>query len=209
MVRRRLLIITLVVMGITVVAGGASICYLRFVLLKDMEDQLKGLENQIKQAKLKRSELPDLEKRLLSSRRRYEVLQNALPILDENEYDSLISTVEEMKKASGVTILGTKFSIPKAVPRAKVKPLPPGVQKAQFTFKVQGDFFQLLHFLSLIDNHQRFLEVARLKIGIAKGKELPKGSCKMSLDIFAYNYKAPLKKITPVEGFTGKTTPLD
>jgi len=106
---------------------------------------------------------------------------------DEEGLNDLVRSLQEFSEQSGVKIR----SLRRAAPRGSAKP-GGDLRGVSYTLELEGDAFELLSFLDLVETHDRFLRVPRLEIDAARRQELmvgPHRTHSIRLDVETYVFE--------------------
>jgi Tfp pilus assembly protein PilO len=143
-----------------------------------------------------------LEREVIVLRELSEVMKGILP--DNDDVNNLVRTFQRFAEDSGVRISGLKR---KNANEGK------GQSKADFdkiayTLSLEGDAFQYMDFLDLIESHSRFMKVPTFRISAAQRTEMEKEgvpSHKVQVDVETYVYE-PQKdaKEVRIDGYERK-----
>lgn len=141
-----------------------------------------------------------LEREVIVLRELSEVMKGMLP--DDNDVNNLVRTLQKFSEESGVRISGLKK---KSIDNRKDKN---DFDKVGYTLSLEGDAFQFLDFLDLLESHSRFMKVPTFRIVAAQRNQLEKEgvpSHKVSIDVETYVYE-PKKdqKDVKIDGFERK-----
>jgi Tfp pilus assembly protein PilO len=142
-----------------------------------------------------------LEREVIVLRELSEVMKGILP--DTDDVNNLVRTLQRFSEESGVRISGLK----KKVENANRKDTG-DFTKVAYTLSLEGDAFQYLDFLDLIEGHSRFMRVPGFRISAANRNELEKEGVpahKVTVDVETYVYE-PQKDVkrVPIDGYDRK-----
>ncbi len=112
------------------------------------------------QARLART--PALEQDVLVFREISGRMAAILP--DEEGLNDLVRSLQEFSEDSGVNIR----SLRRATPRGGAAKQVGDFREVSYTLELEGDAFELLAFLDLVERHDRFLRVPRLEVDAAR-----------------------------------------
>lgn len=204
------LIITLAVLALILVAGGAGIYYLQFVVLEEKELELAGLEQQVQAATNKKNQIPSLKAQKAALDTKLTDLQPKIPYLDRDEYDRFADLLDEIRQHAGVTVSRGAWQTAAGASRTNV---PPSMHRVVYELSVAGGFYQLLRYINLLEQKKRHIQVSA--IAVAKGgggSEQKKGSFtrELKIQLTSYTYRQPDEMIlpTPPEEQIGQSTEI-
>jgi Tfp pilus assembly protein PilO len=142
-----------------------------------------------------------LEREVIVLRELTEVMKGILP--DTNDVNNLVRTLQRFSDESGVRIAGLKKKAESTSKRDKTD-----FEKVAYTLSLEGDAFQYLDFLDLIESHSRFMRVPNFRLTAANRTDLEKEgvpSHKVSIDVetFVYEPQKDQKAVT-IDGYDRK-----
>lgn len=142
-----------------------------------------------------------LEREVIVLRELTEVMKGILP--DNDDVNNLVRTLQRFSDESGVRIAGLKKKTDAGKKKDKSD-----FDKVGYTLSLEGDAFQFLDFLDLLESHSRFMRVPSFRITAAQRSELEKEgvpSHKVSIDVETYVYE-PKKdqKSIKIDGYDRK-----
>lgn len=142
-----------------------------------------------------------LEREVIVLRELTEVMKGILP--DNNDVNNLVRTLQRFSDESGVRIAGLKKKADPVNKKDKSD-----FDKVAYTLSLEGDAFQFLDFLDLLESHSRFMRVPSFRMTAAARSELEKEgvpSHKVSIDVETYVYE-PKKdqKAIKIDGYDRK-----
>lgn len=126
-----------------------------------------------------------LEREVIVLRELTEVMKGILP--DNDDVNNLVRTLQRFSDDSGVRIAGLKKKTEAVNKKAKSD-----FDKVGYTLSLEGDAFQFLDFLDLLESHSRFMRVPNFRMTAAARTELEKEgvpSHKVSIDVETYVYE--------------------
>ncbi|MBL8857907.1 MAG: type 4a pilus biogenesis protein PilO [Planctomycetes bacterium] len=141
-----------------------------------------------------------LEREVIVLRELTEVMKGMLP--DNDDINNLVRTLQKFSEDSGVRISGLKK---KNIDNKREKN---DFDKVGYTLSLEGDAFQYLDFLDLIESHSRFMRVPNFRMTAAQRNQLEKEGVpahKVSIDVETYVYepKKDLKDVR-IDGYERK-----
>jgi Tfp pilus assembly protein PilO len=141
-----------------------------------------------------------LEREVIVLRELSEVMKGMLP--DNDDVNNLVRTLQKFSEDSGVRISGLKK---KSIDNKREKN---AFDKVGYTLSLEGDAFQFLDFLDLLESHSRFMRVPTFRMTAAQRTQLEKEGVpahKVSIDVETYVYE-PKKdqKDVKIDGYERK-----
>lgn len=141
-----------------------------------------------------------LEREVIVLRELSEVMKGMLP--DSDDVNNLVRTLQKFSEDSGVRISGLKK---KTIDNKREKN---DFDKVGYTLSLEGDAFQFLDFLDLLESHSRFMRVPSFRISAAQRNQLEKEGVpahKVTIDVETYVYE-PKKdqKSIKIDGYERK-----
>jgi Tfp pilus assembly protein PilO len=177
--------------GTAAALGLGTLIWFQYEKIAEAQTQVATLRTGIDGARKLIEGTPPLEREVIVLREMSEVMKEILP--DTNDVNNLVRTLQTFSEESGVRISGLKKK--NADSRDKSD-----FDKVAYTLSLEGDAFQLLDFLDLIESHSRFMRVPNFKITAAQRAQMEKEgvpSHKVQLDVETYVYE-PKKDAKPV-----------
>ncbi len=135
-----------------------------------------------------------LERDVIVLRELTEVMKGILP--DNDDINNLVRTLQYFSEESGVHISGLKKKTENANRKDKSD-----FDKVAYTLSLEGDAFQYLDFLDLIESHSRFMRVPNFRITAASRNQMEKegvAAHKVTVDVETYVYE-PKRDQKPVK----------
>lgn len=202
------LIITLAVLALILIAGGAGIYYLQFVVLEEKRIELAGLAQQVQAATNKKDQIPALKNQKKDLEDKLKDLQPKIPYLDRDEYDRFADLLDEIRQHAGVTVSRGSWQTAGASARTNT---PPSMHRVVYELSVTGGFYQLLRYINLLEQKKRHIHVSA--IGVVRGAaDAKKGSFsrELKIQLMSYTYRRPDEENlpTPPEEHVGRSTDL-
>jgi Tfp pilus assembly protein PilO len=146
-----------VVISILIVLGNGGLGYWIYDRYQEAVEEEEGYQMQIALAKVKRDKIPSLENEVIKLRENVEKYVKILP--DTKEVNDFVRKVSDFVSQSGVMLESLKDD--NRQNRRKKKDV---FDKETFRIALKGNTFQLLRFLSLVENYERFLKVTEVSI---------------------------------------------
>jgi Tfp pilus assembly protein PilO len=199
---KKVTIITVVCLILIVLAGGGAIYYFQFEVLAEKERELEAVRARVKDAKDKVAKIPGLIKKIEEIQKALEVEGKRIPDLSREEYDKLADLLDGFRQRSGVTVDRAGWGTPKApIPIAgrpnRLTAIPRNVHKVEYDLTVTGTFYQLLRYINLLEQEQRFLNVESFSVvpgaqapvrPTAAGVVAPQAPLRRDLKVTVYTY---------------------
>lgn len=180
--------------GLLCAAGLGTVIYLQYEKIAEGRTGVATLKQGIEGARKLIEGTSTLERDVIVLRELSEVMKGILP--DTEDVNNLVRTLQKLSEDSGVRISGLKKKTNDTAARDKTD-----FDKVAYTLQLEGDAFQFLDFLDLIETHSRFMKVPTLHITAAQRTQLEKEGVpahKVTLDVETYVYE-PKKDAKPVK----------
>ncbi len=187
--------------GFLGVAGLGTLLYWQHGQIEESRGQVATLRGSIDTSRKLIETTGALEREVIVLRELTEVMKGILP--DNNDVNNLVRTLQRFSDESGVRIAGLKKKSDAASKREKND-----FDKVAYTLSLEGDAFQFLDFMDLLESHSRFMRVPNFKITATNRSDLEKEgvpSHKVSIDVETYVYE-PKKdqKAIKIDGYERK-----
>ena len=195
-------------MWIAVIGGGAlcaaglgALLWWQHGQIEQARNQVSTLRGGIESSRKLIETTGALEREVIVLRELTEVMKGILP--DNDDVNNLVRTLQRFSDESGVRIAGLKKKAELSNKKDKSD-----FDKVAYTLSLEGDAFQFLDFLDLLEGHSRFMRVPSFRITAAARTELEKEgvpSHKVSIDVETYVYE-PKKdqKAIKIDGYDRK-----
>jgi Tfp pilus assembly protein PilO len=170
--------------GVLCAAGLGALIWMQRGKIEQSRASVATLKGNIESSRKLIEGTGALEREVIVLRELSEVMKGILP--DNDDVNNLVRTLQKFSEDSGVHISGLK---PKIIDNKKEKN---DFEKVAYTISLDGDAFQFLDFLDLIEGHSRFMRVPNLRITAAQRNQLEKDgvpSHKVTLDVETYVYE--------------------
>ena len=146
--------------------------------------EVKSTSERITAERVLLDETPALEQELLVYREISGRMAAILP--DEAGLNDLVRSLQVFSERSGVEIR----SLRRAAPRGEAK-RGGDLRAVSYTLELEGDAFELLSFLDLVETNDRFLRIPRLEVDAARRQELLGGrqrvhSIRLDVETFVF-----------------------
>lgn len=201
------LIITLAVLAVILVAGGAGIYYLQFVILEEKRTELAGLEQQVQAATNKKNQIPALKAQKAGLVEKLKDLEPKIPFLDRDEYDRFADLLDEVRQHAGVTVSRGAWQTGAGSSRTNT---PASMHRVVYELNVAGGFYQLLRYINLLEQKKRHIQVSA--VAVQRGSEQKKGafSRELKIQLTSFTYRKPDEENLPVppEERVGQSTEI-
>jgi Tfp pilus assembly protein PilO len=190
-------IIWVVALVLILIAGGTSIYYLQFEVLEQKKAELAAVREQVAGATKKKNAIPMLRTSIAALQKKEAELITHIPNLTRAEYDEFANLLDELRRKAGVSVSAARWTVPSKpapIPGRPAVVQPPTVHKVQYDLGVIGNFYQLLRYINLLEQHKRFIGVDTFSIakgpgGEAKSTAQPRRDLRIT--IYSYTYKLP------------------
>lgn len=179
--------------GALVAAGLGTLIWLQFGKIDEARNNVATLKGNIESSRKLIEGTGALERDVIVLRELSEVMKGILP--DNDDVNNLVRTLQKFSEDSGVHISGLKK---KNFDNKKDKN---DFDKVGYTLSLEGDAFEFLDFLDLIEGHSRFMKVSTFRITAAQRSQLEKEGVpahKVTMDVETYVYE-PKKDQKPVK----------
>jgi Tfp pilus assembly protein PilO len=207
---KKVTIITIVCLAFILLAGGGAIYYLQFVILAEKEVALAAVAQSLREAQEKVAKIPVLEKEIKDMEVTEKELEKRIPKLTRAEYDTFANLLDDFRRRSGVSVSRGSWVLPqKPQPtpgRPQPRNIPASVHKVEYDIAVTGGFYQLLRYMNLLEQENRFINVESFTI--ARPGEGAKREMKLTL--YSYTYRPPTEtpEVEIVEQRKGRSTDI-
>ena len=199
---KKVTIITVVCLILIVLAGGGAIYYFQFEVLAEKERELAAVLARVQEDKDKVAKIPGLLKKIEEIQKALEIEGKRIPDLSREEYDKLADLLDGFRRRSGVAVDRASWGAAKPpIPIAKrpnrLTSIPRNVHKVEYDLAVSGTFYQLLRYINLLEQEQRFLNVESFTIipgsqptprPTAPGVPVPVAPLRRDLRVTVYSY---------------------
>lgn len=196
------LFLSLLAGGTLVAAGLGAGAWFQRESAAETRARAAALDDQIADARKKVAGLPKVEREVIVLRELAEEMKRVLP--DEDDVNNLVRTLNKFSEDAKVRISGLKKKNTDTPGRKKTTDF----DRVAYAITLDGDVFQVLDFLDMIEGHSRFMNVPTFRLQAAPRAELEKEGVpahQVTLDVETYVYE-PKKDAKPVkiEGLEGK-----
>ncbi len=209
-------IIWVVALVLILIAGGVSIYYLQFEVLEQKKAELAAVQGQVQDATKKKNSIPGLQKSIAELQKKEAELITHIPNLTRAEYDEFANLLDELRRKAGVTVSRATWATPQKpqpIPGRPAVVQPPTIHKVQYEIGVVGNFYQLLRYINLLEQHKRFIGVETFNIGKGPGgdaKSTAQPKRDLRITIYSYTYKLPPApfELSESESRAGRSTDI-
>jgi len=209
-------IIWVVALVLILIAGGASIYYLQFEVLEQKKAELAAVQAQVADATKKKLAIPGLQKSIAELQKKEAELITHIPNLTRAEYDEFANLLDDIRRKAGVSVSRASWAVPSKptpIPGRPAVVQPPTVHKVQYDLGVVGNFYQILRYINLLEQHKRFIGVDSFSIAKGpggEGKSTAQPKRDLRITIYSYTYKLPPTPfvIEAQEARSGKSTDI-
>lgn len=190
------LIITLAVLAAILVAGGAGIYYLQFVVLAEKEAELAAVERDVQAAQAKKSKIPSLKSQLADLQKTEAEKKSKIPNLERDEYDRFADLLDQIRKRAGVTVSRGAWQTSGGTARTNT---PASMHRVVYEMSVNGGFYQLLRYINLLEQMKRHIQVTSIAVTRGSGDARKSGPVTRDLRIqlTSYTYRQPEANLMP------------
>ena len=165
--------------------GFGGLIVLQHRTIEDTRAEIESLDGEIAAARALISKSPDLEREVILQRETDEVVAEILP--NHKDVNDLVLTLHSFEAQSGIKI--TSLKPVKINDREKRD-----FEKVAYNLNFDGDAFQLLSFIDMVESHPRFMSVPAFKLQAARRPKANVGAedelrHKVQLDVETYVYE--------------------
>lgn len=189
-----------IVAGGVLLAGGlGALVWMQYRAIDEGRAEIATLRGSIDGSRKQIEGTPALEREVIVLREINEVMKGILP--DNDDVNNLVRTLQRFSEESGVRISGLK----KKADDTKNKS---DFDKVGYTLSLEGDAFQLMNFLNMIESHSRFMRVPSFRISAAQRQQMekegvPAHRIQMDVETFVYEPKKDAKTVK-IDGYDRK-----
>jgi Tfp pilus assembly protein PilO len=197
MSEKQVTIVTVICLILIVLGGAGCVYYFHFVKMEELEQIYQQVAAEVRQAQAKVDQIEGLKKKIGALELEEAELIKRIPDFTRMEYDVFANLLDDLRRRSGVVVPTARWVAagrPAPVPGRPVRTIPPTVHKVQFDVQVQGSFYQLLRYVNLLEQQNRFINVE--SFNISRGQEATKDRPgpvrrEMRLTLYSYTYRLP------------------
>jgi len=185
--------------GVLLGCGLGALIWTKYRAIEADRGEIATLHTAIDGARKQIEGTPTLEREVIVLRELNEVIKGVLP--DTEDVNNLVRTLQQFSEDSKVHVSGIK----KKPDDTKNKS---DFDKVGYTLTFEGDAFQLLDFLNLIESHKRFMRVPTFRIQAAQRAQMEKEGViahriQMDVETFVYEPKKDQKTVK-IDGYDRK-----
>jgi len=185
--------------GVLLGCGLGALIWNKYRAIEADRAEIATLHTAIDAARKQIEGTPTLEREVIVLRELNEVIKGVLP--DTEDVNNLVRTLQQFSEDSKVHVSGIK----KKPDDTKNKL---DFDKVGYTLTFEGDAFQLLDFLNLIESHKRFMRVPTFRIQAAQRAQMEKEGViahriQMDVETFVYEPKKDQKTVK-IDGYDRK-----
>ena len=187
-----------------ILVGGGLVYYFQFVQLAAMRQEAADLLDKVKSAKKKSDAIRSLEtqKKLLAAKE--QELRAHIPDMSRLEYDKFANLLDSKREEAGVFIPAATWMPVRGgrpLPGRGNRQLPKSMNKVQYRVSVEGDFYQILRYLSILEKLERFIGIDNFNIARGAGSDGEGNFTRnMGLTLYSFTYQ-PEKEDEPTIDF--------
>lgn len=187
--------------GVAFAASIGGLLYMQQEEIDQLNIEVAGLDTQILGARTLLEGSPTLEREVIALRELSEVIKGILP--DEKDVNNLVRRLQAFSESSEVRIRGLKKKS-----AASSSGQQTAFDRVAYTLTLEGDAFELLDFLDLIETNPRFMRVPSLRLSSASRTQVEEegfAAHQIQLDIetFVYDPKNDSKPVR-IDGYERK-----
>jgi len=189
------------VLGGGVLLGGTlgAFIWTKYRSIETDRAEITSLRANIESSRKQIEGTPNLEREVIVLREINELMKSVLP--DTDDVNNLVRTLQKFSEDSKVKISGLK----KKPEDTKNKS---DFDKVAYQVSLEGDAFQLLDFMNMLESHKRFMRVPTFRIQAAQRTQIEKESAiahRIQLDVetFVYEPKKDAKTVK-IDGYERK-----
>lgn len=149
--------IVTVAVTVLIILGSAGLSYWIYENYKKTLEEEEKYQNDIAIAKVKRDKIPGLEKQVIKLRENLKAYVKILP--DTKEVNEFVNKLSDFASQSGVEVVSLKDDT-----RSKRQKKQEVFDKESFRIELNGNIYEYLKFISLIENYERFIKISEINI---------------------------------------------
>lgn len=168
---------------LVVVLAASGWTYMGWRKCRQAETALEQKKTQVAQLREKIARIPELRQEKTKLQEELAEYETILP--NDRDLNNIFDTLSSFTKDSGVTILEFK-------PERERQDRPgesSSYKQVSYDLKLEGDFFQVIKFINLLENHKRFVRIDSLEMG-KRDLDEPLGETSIQISTFVYDPKA-------------------
>ena len=186
-------------------AGAGALIYLKMEEIKKDEAEIVTLDSEIASAVSLLSGTKSLEEEVILQRETDEVVATILP--NDQDIAELVSALQQFESQSGVSITDLK-------PVDSNQSDKSDFEKVIYSLQLSGDAFEILAFVDLIESHDRFMSVPRIRLTTTRRPmtdldgEIPRHEVRLDVETYVYEPKGGSQSVD-IENYEGKRDRLE
>jgi len=192
---KQLLILTIVIPAVlAIILAGVGF----FVFRKDisrLNKEIFDVNTKIKDEKDRLNKMVELEEKLKKLRLERDTLQALLTTKEEASYENFIDTLTRFSREAGVKLSGATAEEGRSGPPQTGQS--PNFDRMSYALKIQGDFFQVINYIYLLETYQRFIKVDNFSVrptGTVTADKPAQYNLDLKITSYVYNVREPGKK---------------
>lgn len=183
--------------SLSAIAAGALI-YFEMEEIEALRIEAANVQVEIANGRELIAKTATLEKEVIIQRETESVIATILP--SDDDINNFVRTLRNFEEASGVRITEVKKKDSRSTDKTK------DFTRVQYGLKFDGNIFELLTFMSQVDNHPRFMSIPGFRLSAARGKrkdEEPRHTIQMDVETYVYESKDAAQAVK-VDGYDRK-----
>ncbi len=169
--------------------------------MDEIEIEIEGTRSSIDQASAKIRRIPDLEREVVCLRENIREYVKILP--DEDEVNDFVNKINKFGDLAKVQVdklddVGAK--------RRKTQKSKDPFEKVEYKLQLKGETDNLIKFINLFENHDRFVRVASFDFKSSKGVTGGRLEADLQLETFVYNPGGSLGPPVKIPEYDAKKT---
>jgi len=192
---KTLLIMTMIIPAVvSLVLGGVGY----FVFYKKasfLSKKMIEVDQQTKAAKDKAEKMVETSGRIEKLIEEKAGLEALLPTKEEISYENFIDTLTGLSREAGVRLPSVKYESPRSAPPGRTQSTL--FDKITYKVTIEGEFFNALYFVYLLETYQRFIKVERFTVrpmGAVTAGDAKATKYALDLSLTSYVYNKPQDK---------------
>jgi Tfp pilus assembly protein PilO len=189
---KQLLVLTIVIPAVIAIIF-AAVGFLKFSKdISKLNKEIADVKKQMNDENDRLKKMVELGEKLAKLRLEQDALQALMPPKEENSSENFIDTLTRFGREAGVKLAGATPDDSKGGPPGAATT---NFDKMSYSIKIQGDFFQVINYIYLLETYQRFIKVDNFSVRpvgqVTADKPI---QYTMDLKITSYVYKGPPTK---------------
>jgi Tfp pilus assembly protein PilO len=182
---KQLLIVTVSVSILIALGLGALNIFVFNKNLGKVKQAISEKDSEIDQAKEKKKQMDQLRRDVEQLERDKKIFEEKLPTMSEVIYENFIDTLNIITKDAGILLKNAKLA-PKD---KKAGTGSTSFQVISYDLQTEGDFFDLIRFISILEEYPRFIKVNYFTLSIQDlSQAMITGKTKHSMNIRITTY---------------------